>query len=327
MTSEITASMDTAVMANPPRTLIITNGAAGADAPALGLAQAMGAEPIVKHVALKQPYLLLAPYGPAPKREIGGAPWPELIIGVTRQAVPVMRAIKRAAGGRAFTLFLQNPRTPLSWFDLVWAPSHDQLHGPNVIETPTAPHRMSAERLAEGAAALAPRLANLPSPRIAVLIGGPNKAFQFTAADAQRLTQNLDALAPNGAFLVTMSRRTPPDVAALITFWTKTRHGLVWTGQGVAPLLGAADAIVVTADSINMATEAVSTGKPVYIAELPGEPGKFALFHEALHKAGATKPLTGEAFAPWMYTPVNANPVIAAAVSARFSAWQVGLKA
>ena len=107
MTSEITASMDKAVMADPPRTLIITNGAAGADAPALGLAQAMGAEPIVKHVALKQPYLVLAPYGPAPKSEIGSAPWPELIIGVTRQD-----RVRQLSSG----LYAQNAAQWNDWF-------------------------------------------------------------------------------------------------------------------------------------------------------------------------------------------------------------------
>jgi mitochondrial fission protein ELM1 len=307
-------------VSTPPRTLIVTNGAAGADAPAMGVALALGAAPAVKHVALPQPYRLLAPYGSAPKREIGRPPWPDLVIGVTRQAVPVMRAIKRASGGRAFTLFLQNPRTPLSWFDLVWAPAHDRLTGPNVIATPTAPHAMTPARLEEGAAAIAAQTAALPGPRIAVLIGGPNKAFKFTAADAQAMTQKLDALAPGGAFLVTTSRRTPADVKALIAFWAGTRPGLFWTGQGIAPLLGAADAIVVTADSINMVTEAVSTGKPVYIAELAGKPGKFALFHDALRQAGATRALTGAPFAPWTYPKVNANPVIAAAIAARLAA-------
>jgi mitochondrial fission protein ELM1 len=261
---------------------------------------------------------------PSALRGWGGPP--DLAIGITRQTVPYLRAIKRASQGRTFTIFLQNPRCPLDWFDLVWAPLHDGLSGPNVITTPTAPHRMSPTRLHEAAVALEPKLRDLPGPRIAVLIGGPNKEFKFGADQAQDLTQRLDALTRDGSFLITTSRRTPPDVVALVSFWASTRKALIWRGADDGPnpflgFMGAADAIVVSADSINMATEAVSTGKPVYVFDLPGEGGKFKTFHRALYAAGATRPLTGS-YAPWVYSPIDANPVIAAAILERYHARQ-----
>jgi mitochondrial fission protein ELM1 len=309
----------------PLSILVITNGAAGADAPALGLATALGAPaPALKHVRLPAPYRWLAPWGPTPRGLAAGLgpPWPDLAIGVTRQAIAYLRALRSASGGRTFTVFLQDPRAPLGWFDLVWAPLHDELRGANVIATATPPHRLTPERLAAAAAALEPGLRDLPRPRIAVLVGGPNKAFSFGAEQAQELTRRLDVLAPGGAFLITTSRRTPPDVAALVSFWARTRPGALWTGEGANPLmgfLGAADALVVTADSINMTSEAAATGKPVYVFDLPGDGGKFAIFHKALRAAGATRPLDG-AFTPWTYPPVDANPVIAAAVRDRLDA-------
>src|SRR3546814_5644221 len=39
--------------------------------------------------------------------------------------------------------------------------------------------------------------------------------------------------------------------------------------------LGLADAILVTADSVNMVCEAASTGKPVYVIDLDGSSDKF----------------------------------------------------
>ena len=47
----------------------------------------------------------------------------------------------------------------------------------------------------------------------------------------------------------------------------------LWDGEGENPyfgLLGLADFLVVTCDSVNMVSEAASTGKPVYVADLPG---------------------------------------------------------
>ena len=58
-------------------------------------------------------------------------------------------------------------------------------------------------------------------------------------------------------------------------------------------MLGPADAIVVTADSVNMASEACSTGKPVYVIDLPGGSEKFRGFHQTLRDDGFTRPFTG----------------------------------
>ena len=52
----------------------------------------------------------------------------------------------------------------------------------------------------------------------------------------------------------------------------------IWDGSGANPyfgMLGAADAIVVTADSVSMISEAAATGKPVYIVELESGSAKF----------------------------------------------------
>ena len=66
----------------------------------------------------------------------------------------------------------------------------------------------------------------------------------------------------------------------------------LWNGEGDNPyfgLLGLADFIVVTADSVNMVSEAASTGKPVYVAALPGGSAKFWNFHQRLMEEGVTR--------------------------------------
>ena len=56
-------------------------------------------------------------------------------------------------------------------------------------------------------------------------------------------------------------------------------------------ILGVADAIIVTSDSINMVSEAAITGKPILIAQWQRETGRINAFHNAMMKAGHTAPL------------------------------------
>jgi hypothetical protein len=93
----------------------------------------------------------------------------------------------------------------------------------------------------------------------------------------------------------------------------------VWDGAGENPyfgLLGLADALVVTCDSVSMASEACATGKPVYIAELPGGNRKFREFHASLRAQGMTRPLVGE-LESWTYVPPNDTARVAKAVLGR----------
>ena len=66
-------------------------------------------------------------------------------------------------------------------------------------------------------------------------------------------------------------------------------HADFWDGTGENPyfgMLACADALIVTDDSVNMASEAAATGQPVAIYPLLREGGKIALFHERLIETG-----------------------------------------
>ena len=73
--------------------------------------------------------------------------------------------------------------------------------------------------------------------------------------------------------------------------------GEIWDGSGDNPYfayLAVADALIVTANSVSMVSEAAATGKPVHVVDLPGGDAKFARFHEAMRQAGITRPFAGE---------------------------------
>lgn len=318
-----------------PRTWVITNGNQGSDAQAEGLVKALGLTDVEWFpVKMGAPFSWFAPGGSAPWGHVGNRgkilspPWPDMVISVGRHAAPYAYAVRQKSKGETFAVALQHPRTKLNRWDMVWAPAHDGLEGENVVTTLTSPHRLTAEALASAAGAMHTEIAAMPRPWIAVLVGGENRSFRFPARIARDLCDQLDALAPNGSFLITTSRRTPEAVSWTIKQWMGAKPARLWMGGAANPyfgFLGLADAIVVTADSVNMAGEAASTGKPVYVFELPTRlftgAGKFRGFHQALAKTGATRALSGARFEPWTYAPVDPNTTIAAALKRAYWAW------
>jgi uncharacterized protein len=110
-----------------------------------------------------------------------------------------------------------------------------------------------------------------------------------------------------GSLMMTFSRRTPDDARALLAARLRDLPGMIWDGEGPNPyfaFLAAADYILVTEDSTNMAAEAASTGKPVFILKLDGESPKFRLFHQDLERHGAARPFGG-GFHGWSYPPLE----------------------
>ena len=86
----------------------------------------------------------------------------------------------------------------------------------------------------------------------------------------------------------------------------------IWDGSGANPyyaFLAAADAIVVTEDSVNMVTEAAGTGKPVYVQRLKGQSRRLSQFHELMRERGATRPFAGR-IESWSYAPINDTEMV-----------------
>lgn len=310
---------------------VLTDGKVGMENQCLGLAEALGVAPVVKRVRVRfpwrylTPHLWLAPFAALdPAGDRLAPPWPDLLIASGRVTVALSRAIRRASNGRCFTVQIQNPTVGLDDFDVVVAPAHDRLRGANVLETRGGLHRATAERLAAARAAFAPRLAHLPHPRIAVLVGGNNKAYRFDAEAADRLGRQLAALAreTGAGLMVTPSRRTGTDSARILRDRLAGLPAEIWDGSGDNPYyayLALADAIVATCDSVNMISEACSTGKPVHVVALEG-PGsaKFSRFHQALEADGLTRPFHGR-IERWTYRPLDDMTVLADAIRRRLA--------
>jgi mitochondrial fission protein ELM1 len=311
------------------RALILSDGRAGHLAITLGIAEALGLQAEVQPVAPSWPLRLMAPWGPAEPRLIArmlSEPWPAIALGAGRQTVPFIRALKRRSAGRIFTVLGQDPKTGPASADMIWAPEHDALRGANVVTTLTPPHRYGRERLAELRRNVPPDIAALPSPRVALFLGGPGGGYDWPETEIARFGRALLGVArQGGSFLITPSRRTPPALLRAADEATSGNPRILWAGQGENPypaFLAHADAFIVTADSVNMAGEACATGKPIHVFHPAGGRAKFRRYHAALQVHGATRPLgdDGAPQAGWAYAPLDAAGIVAAEIERRWQA-------
>ncbi len=251
-----------------PVVWVLHDGKPGMASQALGLAEATGFPFIERQLSIRAPWAWLPPQF-----------WLEALRAVSTEAGP-----------------LQPP-----WPDLVIG-----------CGRLSAMPALAIRRLAEARRRF-PRFAGLPRPILGVLIGGANRSYRLSldrlAAIAEAIAGVLRA--GGGSALVTPSRRTGAAGVALLRERLAGLPAEIWDGSGDNPYyayLAAADALLVTADSVSMISEAAATGKPVHILELAknrwGGDGKFARFHATMREAGITRPFTGE-IESWSYSPLD----------------------
>ena len=297
----------------------------------LGLADALGLVPAVKQLSIRVPWRRLPPklwFRPLQALSPNGdrlvPPWPDLLITCGKRSVAPAIAVRKASAGQTFTVHIQDPLVDPKNFDLVVAPKHDCLRGGNVVETMAAIHRVTPDKLSAAADHFRPALAHLPRPIVAVLVGGSSSRNRLTPEIVRDLAQRLLALSrDHGAGLaVTPSRRTGEDNAMTLRETLRQAPAVVWDGEGENPYfgyLGAADAIVVTSDSVSMVSEACSTGKPVYVLDLEGPSRRIDAFHQTLREAGITRRFDGT-LESWTYPIPNDTAAAAASVRQRLQA-------
>ncbi|MBZ6078137.1 mitochondrial fission ELM1 family protein [Microvirga puerhi] len=304
---------------------VLTDGKAGDELQALSVAEALGLMPEIRRIRPQAPFSWLMPWGPIDPRERPAAhnspllpPFPDLLIGSGRRAVPYLRFVKHASGGRTYTVFLKDPRTGPKAADFIWAPSYDRIRGPNVLNTLTPPHRVSAARLASARAHPDARLITLPHPRVGVLVGGNSRHHRFGPEDITAFTAHLERLAASGAgLMISASRRTPPALHDAVADLADRHNAFLWDGTGENPfvaLLALSEAVVVTADSFNMVGEAAATGVPILVFEPSGGHPKLRMFLDQLKAKGIVHAFEGR-LEGTPYEPLDSTSLIARAIA------------
>lgn len=190
-------------------------------------------------------------------------------------------------------------------YDVVVLPGHDRPRAaPNVCVVTGALGRVTPARLKAEGQRWEKRLAHCPAPRLAVMVGGASRHAPFGEAEARRLAKEVLAAAEAGGYslLVSASRRTGEAVTALLKkvllgqqkvpvhFWEP--GDITSRDNPYFAYLAAAQAVVVTGDSISMVSEAATAGRPTYVwaaGGAKGMPAKFGRFLDTMEKQGRAR--------------------------------------
>ena len=193
----------------------------------------------------------------------------------------------------------------IATFDCVLAPAFDRPpSAPNVVTVPANLVANDAAFYAAGTEAFRTRHPASGRPAVAVIVGGPNKCSTMTAdwmraqltrvfAENGHPSFAKDAAGPAPEFWVTTSRRTPPDVEAVVRDFPFD-YRLLYSEDHFNPIpafVSLAQTLYVTAESTGMLSEACTFGSADVrvLDNLNPGPHKFRRFAESCAALGAKK--------------------------------------
>ena len=183
----------------------------------------------------------------------------------------------------------------IAGFGCILAPQFDRpAAAPNVIPIPVNLVAADESFYAAGVKAFRERHPDSGRPAVAVIVGGPNKCSFMTAGwMRQQLERIFAAYASECEIWVTTSRRTPPDVEAVVDSFPFS-YKLLYSRDHFNPIpafVSLASHLYVTAESTGMLSEACSFGAAeVHVMDnLKPGPHKFRRFAESCAALGARK--------------------------------------
>ena len=261
-----------------PRIWALLGARKGDNNQVLALAEALGLPFVCKQLTYNHwrhlgPHLLgatLRSLTPGSRALLSGD-LPDLTISTGHRSVAVVQSLRRRSGGRTRSIHVGYPRISPDKFDLVIAtPEYPIREHPNLIRIPIALSR--GTRRAEHHEDF---WQSYPAPRRLLILGGPTLYWRLSPQTVGRALDDLlaKAKAHGGSVVVIGSPRTPRRL--LLKAQERVRSvqvpaTLVPVGGSppYAELLEWADTISVTADSVAMVSDAISTGKPVELVPI-----------------------------------------------------------
>lgn len=217
------------------------------------------------------------------------SPRPAAIISAGSRMAPVNILLSRCNCARSFQVLYPN-FIRLRLFDLLVLPEHDLARYPqaeaaeNVMRTKGAPNRIFPSHFKPFPYRGQEKARGI---NVAVLIGGDDKNYRISEEWAAGLSRRLTEISgklPTRVYLTT-SRRTTikveeifqkilaknPEKFKLVLYWQTFANP-------VAEFLSFADLIITTEDSINMVSEAASSGAPTVVLRVERKHKKDLVF-------------------------------------------------
>jgi mitochondrial fission protein ELM1 len=324
-----------------PVVLALLDGRAGNTAQTLGVAEALGL-PYRELAVGFSPWARCASLLPLPaasrlclddatRHALLSLPAaPDVVVATGRRLAYAAYALKSRFAPDAVWAQIMNPHVRDRRMDVLALPAHDRpprLHPKTeLVRTLGAPNAVSRRMPSpQEAEAIRRRIVGPEETLCGVCVGGSVKGRPVSEEDIRRFLADLRALKKETGlrFLVTDSRRTPPDLRSAVREAFPDAIRLDAAGLSVLDLYAVSDLLCVTGDSVSMCSEACSTGKPVYIALLPSVMReKHRRLARALTDGGHAR-LLGErpsaASGLWIPSAILADAdAVAAKVSRRF---------
>ncbi len=276
--------MNTADNQSAPRTWVVLGDKQGDNAQVEAIVQALPWPCEQRHIQVLDKFVFGKPkVGPTlyhidrERSDPLEPPWPDLILTIGRRPANVALWIREQSGGHTRIIIVGKPSSMPDDYDLVIYSAENQFPPRANLQGISLPlMRIDATAVEAAAREWASRLADLPRPLTAFLVGGPTGPFIFNDAAIRRLRQTIDRILDEtgGSIYITTSRRTPPAVVdalqnrlpdgARLFAWRADARDNPYRG-----LLGLADGFVVTGDSISMMVEVIRLRKPLAIFPLP----------------------------------------------------------
>ncbi len=290
---------------NNPRTWVVLGDKQGDNAQVEAIVQALPWSCEPRHIQVLDEFVFGKPkVGPTlyhidrERSDPLEPPWPDLILTIGRRPANVALWIREQSGGHTRIVIVGKPSSMPDDYDLVIYSAENQFPPRDNLQGISLPlMRIDATAVAAAARDWEARLADLPRPLTAFLVGGPTGPFIFNAAAVRCLRQTIDRVLDEtgGSVYITTSRRTPPAVVeALQDHLPDGARLFAWRADArdnpYLGLLGLADGFVVTGDSISMMVEVIRLRKPLAIFPLPAG------------KVGAIDQLR-RSFTRWLFAP------------------------
>ena len=222
----------------------------------------------------------------------------DFIIAAGSSLAPLQHLLARETGAKKIAIMKPPFPYSLMQYDLAIVPAHDSGFVPRgAFRCVLAPSAYQIEDRSHDVVQLKKKVRDAEKIKTAVFIGGSTHQFDLTVSDVEKLTSILRRTAKDvGDYALTTSRRTSKTVERFLkTILARDPacQFLVIANEenpsyAIGSMLGVADILIVTEDSLAMISEAVGTGKKVIVLNL-GEgdlPSKHYRFHQILGQRG-----------------------------------------
>ena len=293
--------------------ILLTEGMHGMISQVEGLAKALDIEFTHHKVELKSFWKLvpprLTPISKVSFKELNPSSF-DVIISCGRKSVIPSICLKKNSQKKIYNIHVQDPKVNFDYFDIIVAPEHDGISGSNIINTKGAIHYLNETEIKDNSNYLKPFIKNDGRKIFALILGGPNKYYDYSTKNMKRIFSILYNLnkKQNFQLVVIPSMRTPKNTIQYAKEFFGESHTVIENIDKKAYLsaLALSEYIIVTCDSSSMISEAALTGKPIYVANiLPNRSDRrFQKFRNLFRELNITRNL-GEPFENWSYEKLD----------------------